>query len=293
VLLRLRCCILGLALVAPLGAAAPAAAAPLEVPALRARVNDLARLLPADRRAALEERLARFEDETAHQIVVLTVPSLEGEAIEDYSMRVAERWKIGHRGLDTGVIVVVVPADRAARIEVGYGLEGVIPDAVAARVLRERMVPLFRAGRMVDGVEAGIEALMAAARGEVIPPARRPRGAPPPAGGADPLALVLFQSLLASFVGAPFRRGRLRAVGACLGGGAAALLTYLVLRSLPWAALALALGALFGWFGPAAGGGRARRGGYAPGGFGGFSGRGGGFSGGGGGFGGGGASGRW
>jgi uncharacterized protein len=280
--------------------AAPASA--LEVPALRGRVNDLAGLLPAARREALEQKLAAFEAETSHQIVVLTVPSLEGEPIEEFALRVAEAWAPGHRGLDNGILLVVAPRDRAVRVEVGYGLEGVVPDAVAARIVRDHLIPEFRAGRMAEGIEAGVASLCAAARGEEIPAARRPR----PGGGAsgrshvDPGAVLFFAAFLGMLVGSPFQRARLRPVGGVLGGGAGGLLAWLLLASLGWALLAGVIGAFTGWGGLGLGGrgGRRGRGGFGgrlgdgwPGG-GGWSG-GGGFSGGGGGFGGGGASGRW
>ncbi len=276
------------------------AALALEVPPLRGRVNDLAGLLPAERAAALEQTLARFEAETSHQVVLLTLPSLEGEPIESFSLRVAEAWKPGHRGLDDGILVVIAPEDRTARVEVGYGLEGAVPDAVANRVLKDTMFPLFREERMADGVEAGISALMAAARGEVVPADRRLRVAP--GGGTDPVSILVFASLLGALAGAPFRRGSARPVGALLGGGVAGGLTFLLLASLGLAALAALIGAVLGFVGPGAGGGLARsrygygRGGFGSGGWGGgFSsgGSGCGFSGGGGGFGGGGASGRW
>ncbi|HBZ72769.1 MAG TPA: hypothetical protein DEP35_24770, partial [Deltaproteobacteria bacterium] len=222
----------------------------LDVPPLRARVNDLAGLLPPERQAQLEERLARYEQETSHQIVLLTVPSLEGDAIEDFSIRVADAWKIGHKGLDNGIIVVIARDERRARVEVGRGLEGAVPDVVASRILRDRMFPLFRAGRVPDGVDAGIEALMAAARGEEIPEARRPR---PDAHreGEGPLGLIVMWALLGGFLAAPFRRGRLRPVGALFAGTVAGALTYLVVASALWAAVAAALGALFGWISPA------------------------------------------
>jgi uncharacterized protein len=270
---------------------------------LRARVNDLAGLLPPERRAALEDRLARYEDESSHQIVLLTVPSLEGEPIEDFSIRVADAWKIGHKGLDNGIIVVIARDDHTARVEVGRGLEGVVPDVVASRILRNQMFPLFRAGRVPDGVDAGMDALMAAARGEEIPEAERP---PRPAGHREnegPLGLIVMWALLGGFLAAPFRRSRLRPLGALFAGGVAGGLTYLVVASTFWAAIAAALGALFGWISPASAPLRGGRPGYSGGfgggfgggglGGGGFGGGGGGFGGGGGGFGGGGASGSW
>jgi uncharacterized protein len=275
--------------------ASPALA--LEVPPLRARVNDLAEVLPAAREAALEERLAAYERETSHQIVLLTVPSLAGDPIEDFSMRVAEAWRIGHAGLDDGIIVIVAPKDRQSRIEVGYGLEGAVPDAVAARVLRERMIPNFREGRMADGIEAGIDALMSAARGEAIPPERRPRARGGPASGdlEALLPIVLFCGVLGSMVSVPLRR-RSRFLGAGLGGVVGGGLAYLVVASLLAAGGAALLALALGLHHPNVL--HPRRGRFGRwddygfgGGFGGGSG--GGFSGGGGGFGGGGASGRW
>jgi uncharacterized protein len=265
-------------------------------------VNDLANVLPAEREARLEQRLAAFERKTSHQIVLLTVPSLAGDPIEDFSMRVAESWRIGHAGLDNGIIVIVAPNDRQARIEVGYGLEGVVPDAIASRVPRERMLPRFREGRMADGIEAGLDALMAAARGEAIPTERRPRtrGAPGPSDFEALLPSVLFCGLLGSMVSLPFRR-RSRVLGAGLGGVVGGGLAYVLLASLLAAGGAGLLALVLGFHHPTVLNRSRERfgrwddyGGGFGGGFGGGSGgSGGGFSGGGGGFGGGGASGRW
>jgi uncharacterized protein len=267
---------------------------------LRARVTDGAGLLPPAAEARLESALADLERETSHQIAVLTVPGLEGEPIESFALRVAERAELGQRGLDNGILFVVALRERRARIEVGYGLEGVVPDAVAKRVLEETVFPHFRAGDMAAGIEAGALALASAARGELVPAERRPRA---PGGGAptilDPLAAVGFAVLLCSLLALPLRARRQRALAAALAGGASALVTWILLASLALALLAGLLGAFFGALGPDAGGrrrGRGRRGGFfAPGagGFGGGFGRGGGFSGGGGRFGGGGASGSW
>jgi len=279
---------------------ATAAAALLDVPELGGRVNDLAGLLSADQARALETRLAAFERETSHQIVVLTVPSLEGEAIEAFSIRVAEAWKIGHEGLDNGVVVVVSSGDHRARIEVGYGLEGVIPDAVAARILRERMIPRFRSGDMAGGIAAGVEALMAAARGEEIPAAQRPDerdvlGGRTPGESAGLLELAFFLGIVGGMVGGAVGRKR-PLLGSGVGAGLAGLLGYVFTGALAGAGVAALLGAFMGASGLRSrgrgawmGGGGFGGGGFGGGGFGG----GGGFSGGGGGFGGGGASGSW
>ncbi|MBK7948342.1 MAG: TPM domain-containing protein [Deltaproteobacteria bacterium] len=134
---------------------APPGRALLEVRPLAARVNDDAGLLaPADAQA-LEAELTAYEGETGHQIAVLTVKTLEGEAVESFALRVAEVWKLGDAKRDDGVLLVVASEDRKARIEVGYGLEGVIPDALAARILREQMIPWFKRDEMGQGLRAG------------------------------------------------------------------------------------------------------------------------------------------
>jgi uncharacterized protein len=206
-------------------------------------------------------------------------------------MRVAESWKIGHEGLDNGVIVIVAQQDRRARIEVGYGLEGTIPDAIAARILREHMIPHFRAGEMDAGIEAGVDALMAAARGEEIPLEQRPfRGGS--AVAPDDLPRLLFAVFLGAGIGGVFRRTRTLRVAASA--GVAGLLGLFLLEAIPWAGLAALLGGALGLFapiGPLSGGRRTGGGGWVGGSSGGFGG--GGFSGGGGSFGGGGASGSW
>ena len=268
-------------------------------------MNDLAGVFTSDRARALEGRLRAVEEETSHQIVVLTVPSLAGEAIEQFSFRVAESWALGHEGIDNGMLVVVSPTDRRAHIEVGYGLEGAVPDVVAARVLRERMVPRFRQGDTAGGIEAGVDALAAATRGEVVAAPAGRRGA---RRGDTFQTVVMLSGVLGALVGWPLRsarRGRSgQLLGALVGGGVAALITALFLRSLPMALLAFPVGAALalllgsgylGWgrrprLGRHSSGGF---GGWGRGGFGGGGFGGGGFSGGGGRFGGGGASGSW
>ena len=261
------------------------------MPALRARVTDLAHLLPADRAQSLEETLARFEEETGDQIAILTVPTTAGEPIESFALRVAEAWKLGQKGTDNGILLVVASQDRRARIEVGYGLEGAVPDVVAHRVIDEVMGPRFRAGDFAGGLEAATQALMAAARGEARdrPPAQR--GAP----HEDPIAALFFAALFGAILSAPFQR--VRPLRALLGGALSGGIAWLLLASLAWAGVAFAIGLLLGSLGTGGLGGRG--GGFGGpiflpggGGFGGGSG-GGGFGGGGGGFGGGGASGSW
>jgi uncharacterized protein len=282
----------------------------LDVPPLRGRVNDRAGMLPADRAQALDARLAAFERETGHQIAVLTIPSLQGDSLEDFSIRVAEAWKIGQKGFDNGAILLIVRDDHKLRIEVGYGLEGVLPDAIASRIIREIIVPRFRENDFAGGIETGVNAILQVTKGEPLPESVRKSTK----GGASRVPSLLtaltMTAILALFIGMTQRR----LVGGAFGGAAAGLVATLVSAAGIGLGLGLALivGAVLGAIGSTmsvassgnqwTGSSRYRRGspgggifpgGFGGGGFGGGGFGGGGFSGGGGGFGGGGASGSW
>ena len=122
---------------------------------------------------ALDAQLARLEQDTGHQVAVLTLPSLDGEDIEGFSIRVAENWKIGKKGFDNGVILVVAVNDRKLRLEVGYGLEGVLPDITANRIIRDYIVPFFRSGDFGAGIVSGIDAVEKVIRKEPLPESAR------------------------------------------------------------------------------------------------------------------------
>jgi uncharacterized protein len=150
----------------------------LEVPERpEGRVTDLTRTLSPDEIAALEQKLSAFEEQTTNQIAVLLIPSLAGDSLEDYSIRLAEKWKIGQKGRNNGIILLVVKNDRRLRIEVGYGLEGALPDALAGSIIRNEIAPWLRAGRFYRGIDAGITAIMAATKGEYKAPVKRERRA--------------------------------------------------------------------------------------------------------------------
>lgn len=169
-------------------------------------------------RRQLERLLAAHEREAGHQVVVHTTPSLEGLPIEDYSIRVAEAWKIGHRGVDSGVILTVAPNERKVRIEVGYGLEGVLPDAIASRIIREFMLPRFAEGDLQGGLMAGVQQVLAVAEGEPLarPPPRsrtpRERRAPPLANLAWLILILLVFGMRGLFF-LPLLRGGYRMGG--------------------------------------------------------------------------------
>jgi uncharacterized protein len=137
-------------------------------------VNDYAGALDAGSRARLEQVLAEGERATGAQTVIAIFPSLEDESLEDFSIRLAEKWRVGRKELDDGAIVLVFLKERKVRIEVGYGLEGAIPDVEAGRIIRESIAPQFREGRYAAGLEAAARAIYA--RVETKAPAER-RGA--------------------------------------------------------------------------------------------------------------------
>jgi uncharacterized protein len=153
-------------------AAVPATA--LDVPYLIGRVSDHAGMLTETERARIDEKLAALEAGTGAQVAVLTVVSLGGEPIEAYSLRVAETWRLGRKGRDDGVLLLVARDDRALRLEVGYGLEATLPDAVCRRIIDNVIVPQFRAGSYAAGIEAGVDAIGGTIQGREVVPAEAP-----------------------------------------------------------------------------------------------------------------------
>ncbi|MDT3734677.1 MAG: TPM domain-containing protein [Denitratisoma sp.] len=165
---------LALFLVAGLAALAALAA---DVPYLSGRVVDNAEILGAETKLKLAEQLKAHEAETGNQIAVLTVPSLEGESVESYAEQVFNAWKLGQKGKDNGVLVLVAPDDRRMRIEVGYGLEGTLTDVAASRIVRNVMTPRFKEGNFDAGVAEGVAAVIGQLTGAEAPPAEAPPAA--------------------------------------------------------------------------------------------------------------------
>ncbi|MFN3751695.1 MAG: TPM domain-containing protein [Thiobacillus sp.] len=273
---RLRAaCLAGLLL----AGAAFLAWAQIAVPELARRITDLTATLSAEQLAALENKLAAFEAEKGSQIAVLIVPTLAGEDIAAFGIRVAERWRIGRGKFDDGLILIVARDDRQMRIEVGYGLEGAIPDAIAKRVIAEVIAPRFRDGDFYGGLDAGLTQLMKLIEGEALPP-------PAPGGeGVDDsvFGLLVMGGVIGGWL-LSLLMSRPAAAGIAALGSVAAGALWLGFNAL------LLLVAVFVFAAVASGfrGG----GGWSSGGHGGGLG-GGSWGGGGGGFGGGGASGRW
>ena len=285
-----------------------------EVPFLSGRVIDQAYMLTTAAEANLEAKLEALEEATGVQVAVLTVPSLEGEVLEDYSLRVAETWKLGRGKFDDGALLLISRDERKMRLEVGYGLEGTIPDAYSKRILDDVLQPRFRSGDFDGGVEAAIDTISGLVRGDesLPPPTVQPTVPMGDGGGAGIVPFLFFLVPIGMF--------SLQAIGAR--GGSAWFLYFFLMPF--WLIFPLSmLGAPVGYIplvlwivgfpilrkllggsgGPPRGGTGSRSGGgpvFIPGGGGWSSSRGGwgggfggGFSGGGGGFGGGGASGSW
>lgn len=254
------------------------------VPVLTSRVTDLTQTLAADQITQLENKLVQLEQTKGSQIAILIVPTTQPETIEQFSIRVVDQWKLGRKGVDDGVLLLVAKDDRTVRIEVGYGLEGVIPDAIANRIINEYIVPAFKQGDFFGGIDQAVQKISGLIQGEPLP---EPKQTSSSEESWMPLLIIgvvvvgsVLRMIFGRMMGASAAAGLAGIAGMVLGG----LFTGLVVALIVF---------IFVVADSRSGGGRG--GGFGSGGFGGgrSGGFGGGFSGGGGGFGGGGASGRW
>ncbi|MBS0399269.1 MAG: YgcG family protein [Proteobacteria bacterium] len=272
--------------------------AQVPVPPLGARVTDLTGTLSGDAVSRIEAQLKDLEARKGSQIAVLIVPTTQPEDIEQFGIRVAESWKLGRKGVDDGAILIVAKDDRRVRIEVGYGLEGALPDITAKRIISEIITPHFRQGDFDGGIEAGVDQMIRVVNGEPLPEPDKRWENQKGLSNLLPLLLVVV------FVASGILRAILgRGLGSVATGGLAGFIAWVLSHWLPIGLgagilaflFSLALGSSRGW---------SNRGGWGSGGWGGLGGGlgggwgggglgGGGFSGGGGGFGGGGASGGW
>ena len=269
-------------------------AAALDVPPLTGRIVDLAHVLPGSTVESLTAQLAAHETQSSNQVAVLIVPSLEGESLEEFSHRVATSWKLGQKGTDNGVLLLVAIRERKVRIEVGYGLEGVLTDARSAQIIRNEIVPRFRSGEMAGGMTGGINAIIKTIEGTYQASEKAV-----PRQESDVIGQVVVAVIVGLLVGLLFMNIH-RFIGPLAGAGISTLLAPWLVPALMASGITLLLLLAIGASGT---GGRrsrysgiddwvwysSRGGGWGGGSFGG----GGGFSGGGGDFGGGGASGNW
>jgi uncharacterized protein len=159
-----------LALLLALSSGGTAAADELQpIPALAARVTDLTETLSSEQRSGIEAKLTEFEQRKGAQIAVLVIPTTKPESVEEYAVRVMEAWKLGRKNVNDGVLLVVAKEDRKLRIEVGYGLEGALNDAVSKRIISDFIAPRFKEGDFFAGLDAGVDKIVAVVSGETLP----------------------------------------------------------------------------------------------------------------------------
>jgi uncharacterized protein len=264
-----------------------AAFADVAVPPLSGRVVDQTGTLSSGDIASLTQTLKDLETRKGSQVAVLIVPTTAPETIEQYSLRVAEAWKIGRKKIDDGALLVVAKNDRKLRIEVGYGLEGALNDATAKRIIDEVITPKFRDGDFAGGISAGVGRIVGVVDGEPLPaPAQRQSSGS--SGNFDPFNPFVLVAIF--IVGAILRTTLGRLIGAVTTGGIVGAVAWFIAGSLAASAILGAIAFVITMFGDSAASSRGGIGNWS--GSGGSSGSGG-FGGGGGGFGGGGASGSW
>lgn len=266
------------------------------VPPLKSRVTDQTNTLSETEKRNLESKLSSFEQSKGSQVAVLVIPTTGDETIEQYGIRVADTWKIGREGVDDGVIFLVAMQDRKMRIEVGYGVEGAIPDALAKRIISQIVTPEFRAGHFYDGINDGVDAIISLVNGEELPLASSQgnRGT----GGSAPKVsylLIILGLIVFGTINAVLKSKIGKVPGALITAALIFVLSWFIINIVTAITATIIMSLIFNLpHGGGRGGGYRGGGGFYGGGFssgGGFSG--GGFSGGGGGFGGGGASGGW
>lgn len=275
------------ALLALLMFCASASFADVAVPPI-GRVVDQIGILSGDQIARLTQTLKDFEDRKGSQIAVLIVSTTAPETIEQYSLRVAEQWKLGRKKIDDGALLIVAKDDRKLRIEVGYGLEGALNDATAKRIIDEVITPRFRNSDFDGGIEAGVERMIKVIDGEPLPPPAKKSEPVDFSAIGDYFPFLFIGTLIA---GGIFRALLGRLLGATVAGGGIGLIMWFVAGTLPIAFIAGIIVFVLTLFGDSiASGSGGSGGGFSSGG---SSSGGGGFSGGGGSFGGGGASGSW
>lgn len=265
------------------------------IPELTKRVTDLTNTLNPSQQATLEDKLEAFEKLKGSQIAVLIVETTQPYAIENYSIRVVDKWQLGRKNIDDGVLLLIAKHDRKIRIDVGYGLEGALPDVTAKRIIDEFITPAFKQGDFFNGINSGLDKIISVVDGESLP---SPTSIGKTSNLLDLFPFLIFIYILSNFLGQSISR----LFGALMGSGLAGFATFFLTQSFFSSSIVggiMFLILLMVGPGGGMGGGSSRHyrngssssyGGYSGGG---YSSGGGGFSGGGGSFGGGGASGGW
>lgn len=267
--------------------------AEIAIPSLKSHITDLTGTLSTHEITQLEHQLTAFEKKKGSQIAILIIPTTQPFAIEQYAMQVVEAWKIGRKGIDDGVLLLIAKNDRMLRIEVGYGLEGVLPDATAKRIITEIITPRFKQGQFAEGIQAGIEMIIGLINGETLPlpSTTQNNNLPNTQTNIESLIVIL---IFSTVIGRILQVHLGRIAGATVTGMGLGFVGWSIFSSIAIAiliAVVVFILNLFIHINPGIY--RNGRGNWSNSGFRGGGSGSGGFSGGGGGFGGGGASGRW
>lgn len=261
-------------------------------PALSGRIVDQANIIPETQRATLTAKLKAHEEKTSHQLVIVTLKTLEGYAIDDYGYQLGRHWGIGDKEKNNGSLLIVAPNERKVRIEVGYGLEGTLTDALASNIIQQIILPKFKRGDFAGGIDSGATAIIEVNEGSDISEKLNRNRSPAENSPFDIFIMLFVGSVFFGDIIRRIAKNKLLSSGIVSGGGF--LVAMIILKSFTLAGGIAAVIGLFHYFNGGGGGGMGR-GGYYSSGSGGFGGGGfsGGFGGGGGSFGGGGASGGW
>jgi uncharacterized protein len=259
-----------------------------QFPILSGRVVDQANIIPATQRATLTEKLKAHEEKTSHQLVVVTLKTLDGYAIDDYGYQLGRHWGIGDKEKNNGTLLIVAPNERKVRIEVGYGLEGTLTDALASNIIQQIILPKFKQGDFAGGINSGATAIIEVNEGSDISEKLNRNRSPTEDSPFDIFIMLFIGSVFFGDIIRRIANNKLLSSGIISGGGF--IFAMIILKSLTLAGGIAAVIGLFHYFNGGGGGGMGRGGYYSSGSGGGF---GGGFGGGGGSFGGGGASGGW
>ena len=264
----------------------------VKIPVLQHQVTDLTNTLSSDQILSLENKLSQFEQRKGSQIAILIVPTTQPEAIEQYSLRVVEKWKVGRKKIDDGILLLIAKDDKRLRIEVGYGLEGAVNDVTARRIIAEKITPLFKLGQFYEGIESGIDQLIKVIDGEELPPTPQRYQPNSQQNDSDLEGVLLIAFMMSIFLGNTLKKILGKTLGGISTAGIVGFQAFTITGVIGIAIIAGLIGFVASLLGGLGG-----RGGqiiFPSGGYGGSGGGyGGGFSGGGGGFGGGGSSGGW
>jgi uncharacterized protein len=262
----------------------------IAVPPLTSLVTDLTNTLTPEQKSSLENQLNAYEKSRGTQIAVLIIPTTQPEAIEQFSIRVVDQWKLGRKKVDDGLLLIIAKDDRKFRFEVGYGLEGALTDVTTKRIISEVMTPFFKQGMFYEGIISGLAKSIQIINGEALPPPANNASANSQNDGFEGVLMIAF--MVAIFVGSILKKLLGNLLGGGLTAGITGILAWLITGTIGIAIIAAVIGFFATLMGGLGGRGLGGFGGYSGGG--GFSGGGGGFGGGrGGGFGGGGSSGSW